>query len=117
MRAGPPGCGVALGGTDLWRSLWEQLTPQQQNVLRAVAASTDGLTTKVTLERFSLGSSGSATNSAAALVEVGRLLKAEGESGYGFDSPYFRGWVILRALADIGFLPPSDLGINRIDEA
>ena len=101
---------------DIWRSLWEQLTPHQQNVLRAVAAGTDGLTTKVTLERFSLGSSGSATNSAAALVEVGRLLKAEGGTGYGFDSPYFRGWVILQALADIGFLPPSDLGINRIDE-
>ncbi len=92
---------------DLWRSLWEQLTPHQQNVLRAVAAGTDGLTTKVTLERFSLGSSGSATNSAAALVEVGRLLKAEGGTGYAFDSPYFRGWVILHALADIGFLPSS----------
>ena len=26
-----------------------------------------------------------------------------------------RGWVILPALADIGLLPPSDLGINRID--
>ncbi len=49
--------------SDLWRSLWEQLTLQQQNLLRAVVASTDGLTTKVTLERFSLGSSGSATNS------------------------------------------------------
>ena len=101
---------------DLWRSLWEQLTPLQQNVLRAVAASTDGLTTQATLERFSLGSSGSATNSAAALVEVGRLLKAEGGSGYGFDSPYFRGWVILHTLADIGLLPPSDLGVDRIDE-
>ena len=99
---------------DLWRSLWEQLTPLQQNVLRAVAAGTDGLTTQVTLERFSLGSSGSATNSAAALVEVGRLLKAEGGSGYGFDSPYFRGWVILHTLADIGFLPPSDLGITPL---
>ena len=120
--AGPPEVDDAFGEIleeqdDLWRSLWEQLTPLQQNVLRAVAASTDGLTTQVTLERFSLGSSGSATNSAAALVEVGRLLKAEGGSGYGFDSPYFRGWVILHALADIGFLPPSDLGINRIDEA
>ena len=94
---------------DLWRSLWEQLTPLQQNVLRAVAAGTDGLTTQVTLERFSLGSSGSATNSAAALVAVGRLLKAESRTGYGFDSPYFRGWVILHTLADIGFLPLSSL--------
>ncbi len=99
---------------DLWRSLWEQLTPHQQNVLRAVAAGTDGLTTKVTLERFSLGSSGSATNSAAALVEVGRLLKAEGGTGYGFDSPYFRGWVMLHALADIGLLPPSDFGVTPL---
>ena len=120
--AGPPEVADAFGEIleeedDLWRSLWEQLTPLQQNVLRAVAAGTDGLTTQVTLERFSLGSSGSATNSAAALVAVGRLLKAEGGTGYGFDSPYFRGWVILHTLADIGLLPPSDLGINRIDEA
>ena len=117
--AGPPEVADAFGEIleeedDLWRSLWEQLTPLQQNVLRAVAAGTDGLTTQVTLERFSLGSSGSATNSAAALVAVGRLLKAEGGSGYGFDSPYFRGWVILHTLADIGFLPPSDLGITPL---
>lgn len=84
------------------RAWWDSLTQIQQNLLRAVAASPKGLTTKSTLKRFSLPSSGSATNTAKALVDDGRLVKVKSGSGYVFDSPFDRGWVILHTLPDIG---------------
>ena len=102
---------------DLWQSHWDRLTAQQQNVLRAVAVAQVGLTKKTTLERFSLGSSGSTTNSAGALVDNGHLQKVTGGTGYRFDNPYFRGWVVLHALADVGVLPPSDLALGSDDES
>ena len=92
---------------DVWQSLWNGLTVHQQNVLRAIAITKEGLTKRATLGRFSLGSSGSTTNTAAALVKAGHLLKTAVGSGYDFDNPYFKGWVIFRTLADIGFMPPS----------
>lgn len=86
----------------LLESTWVGLTALQQNVLRAVAADTDGLTTSVAQRRFGLTSSGSTTNAATALVNAGHLLKAPTTSGYAFDSPFFRRWVVLNTLADVG---------------
>lgn len=116
---------------DLYLRQWKALTPLQQNVLRAVAAGDAGLTTRAMLRRFSLASSGAATNAAAALVGKQLLFRADeagagaagvpsvaagaaGESGfaasvlteyptgYVFDSPFFRAWVWWTALADLG---------------
>lgn len=84
------------------RSWWAGLTSYQQNVLRAVAASEVGLSTRETLGRFALGHSGSASNAAAALVESDRLVRVDRASGYDFDSPFVRGWVIMNALPDVG---------------
>jgi len=86
----------------LLQSLWQGLTGQQQNVLRAVAEDQDGLTTRASLTRFGLTSSGSATNAASAMVEAGVLLKASSPSGYGFENPFFRRWVQRATIGDLG---------------
>jgi hypothetical protein len=86
---------------------WEALTRLQQNVLRAVAGARDGLTTGEVIAQFGLGSTGAATNAAKALLERELLVKAgEGPSGYAFDSPFVRGWVVCNALPDVGILQP-----------
>jgi len=70
------------------------------DVQDAPKRSREASSTKDTLRRFALGHSGSASNAAAALVEDDRLVRAEGGSGYDFDSPFLRGWVVLNALPD-----------------
>ncbi|MFP4624095.1 MAG: hypothetical protein ACLFRX_07965 [Gemmatimonadota bacterium] len=84
------------------RSWWDGLTALQQNVLRAVAGSADGLTTARTRRRFTLPSTGSAANTAKALLEGGRLVRTDNGSGYVFDNPFVRGWVVYHALPDLG---------------
>lgn len=95
---------IVRAESDLIRALWDELTVLQQNVVRALAVSAEGLTTGETIERFSLGSTGSATNAARALVERGMLVRTAA-GGYAFDSPYVRGWVLLNALPDLGITP------------
>ncbi len=85
----------------LLEATWMGLTPLQQNVLRAVAALTEGLTRSSSLRRFGLGSSGSTTNAASALVHAGHLVKAANPVGYAFDSPFFRRWVEQTTLGDV----------------
>jgi hypothetical protein len=92
---------------DSIRNWWNTLTSLQQNVLRAVAGSSSGLTTADTRKKFSLESSGSITNAAAALLEEGHLVRTDNGSGYVFDSPFVRGWVIIHALPDIGVQLPA----------
>lgn len=87
------------------RTLWERLTPLQQNVLRAVAASDDGLTTAATMRRFDLTSSSAVSRIVGKFTEEG-LLVSGGPAGYAFDDPFFRGWVVLRTLPDVGMEKP-----------
>jgi hypothetical protein len=95
---------------DLFHMQWRGLTPLKQNVLRAVAAGAAGLTTRQVIQRFSLVSTGSATNAAAALIEAGLLIREDAFSGervatptgYAFDSPFFLAWVWWNALQDLG---------------
>jgi len=86
--------------------VWERLTPLQQNVLRAVAAADEGLTTRSTMDRFGLTSSAAVSRIVGKFVEEG-LFVAGGPSGCSFDDPYFRGWVVLRALPDAGVEQPT----------
>jgi len=98
---------------DLLLSHWNSLTAYQQNVLRAVAAGMKGLTTQVTLKRFGLGTSGTAVNTANTLIKGGYLIKKDpyahrrltSSTGYEFDSPFFKSWVLKYTLADIGLIP------------
>lgn len=87
---------------DSIRNWWSSLTALQQNVLRAVAGSSAGLTTADTRRKFGLESSGSVTRAASALAGEGHLIRTDNGSGYVFDSPFVRGWVIIHALPDIG---------------
>jgi len=88
---------------DAFHAQWEDASTIQRDVLRAVAATRAGLTTEQTRAAFALPASGSTTKAAATLVAERRLQKAdEAPSGYAFDNPYFRGWVIRNALGDIG---------------
>jgi hypothetical protein len=95
---------------DLHHSVWRGLTSLQQNVLRAIALADGGLTSKNVLRQFSLGSSGAATNAAAALVEADVLTRTDAYSGlrvhtptgYAYDSPFFLAWVWWNALQDLG---------------
>lgn len=89
---------------------WNTLTRQQQNVLRAVAGSGTGLTTGETRRKFSLGETGTPTNAAASLLRDGHLVRTDNGSGYVFDSPFVRGWVIIHALPDMGLtLSPTHI--------
>lgn len=95
---------------DSIRTWWNTLTTQQQNVLRAIAGSSAGLTTAETRRRFSLGQTGTAANAAASLLRDGHLVRTDNGSGYAYDSPFVRGWAIIYALPDMGLaLAPTHI--------
>ena len=106
---------------DLLNALWQSLTSLQQNTLRAVAATTKGLTTRQTIVRFSLGASGTATNAVNGLVKSGILFRDDPytgrrvatPTGYDFDSPFFKAWVMAHTLTDLGLPPPGSLPMDR----
>ena len=86
---------------------WSELASQQQSVLRALAAANTGLTTGATLARFGLGSSSATTRAVQALADRELVLRdPAAPSGYAFDNPYFRGWVVARALPALGIHLP-----------
>lgn len=90
----------------LFQSMWNGLTAQQQNVLRAIAANLDGLTTRASIRRFGLTSSGAATNTARALIDAGHLLKSPSKTGYSFENPFYRRWVEKETMGDLGAAVP-----------
>ncbi|MBI4408659.1 MAG: ATP-binding protein [Gemmatimonadetes bacterium] len=87
------------------RALWEGLTPHQQNLLRAVSVGGGRLTAAITLRRFALKSSSATSQAAARFVEEG-LLEQLGRGQYRIDSPFFQGWIVLKALPDLGIHLP-----------
>jgi len=95
---------------DLLYECWLSLTAHQQNVLRAVAAGEKGLTTRETLAKFTLGPSGTVTNTVNSLIKAGHLIRQDAykrrkvttPTGYDYDSPFFKGWVVRHTLTDIG---------------
>lgn len=84
---------------------WSTLTVLQQNVLRAVAGATTGLTAGVTQRQFGLRPSTMTT--VQTLVATGVLQRTPHGSGYMFDDPFVRGWVVLHALPDLGQVHPA----------
>lgn len=100
-RAGPDDVAAAVAEiagreSPMFERLWTQLTPLQQNVLRAIAAGSERLTSAETMERWALGNSSRTTQTLAALEE--RELVVRAEQGWGFDGPFFRYWVREKAL-------------------
>ncbi len=89
---------------------WAQLSGVQQKVMRAVAASSQGLTTAATRGRFALEQSGSISKTVARLVTDGVVIRTAHGSGYTFDDPFVRGWVLKHAVPDMGLpLPVTHL--------
>jgi hypothetical protein len=91
---------------DLIRARWNAMTSHQHNVLRAIAGASRGLSTRDSLNAFSLRSSAAATQTAKAFLEEGIIVAAKTPTGYAFDNPFMRAWVILNALPDVGIVKP-----------
>lgn len=88
------------------RSWWADLTPVQQNIIRAVAVATSGMTSAEVIRRFSLPSSSAVSQALAKFLEEGIVIR-NGPSGYVLDSPYVRGWVISKTMPDLGIHLPA----------
>ncbi len=86
---------------------WSQLTGVQQKVIRAVAASSQGLTTGATRARFALEQTGSISKTVTRFVHDGVLIRTAHGSGYTFDDPFVRGWVLTHAVPDFGLQLPA----------
>jgi len=86
------------------RAQWAELSPLQQNVLRAASVASAGLTRGAVRRQFGLGDTGPASKTAATLVGKSVLVKTA--RGYEYDNPFVRGWVIANALADAGVALP-----------
>ncbi|HXC24352.1 MAG TPA: ATP-binding protein [Gemmatimonadaceae bacterium] len=86
--------------------VWRALPPNQQNVLRAVAAGAGTLFQSDIRERFSLGkTSGTTAKAIARLVDLEYVTRSGTGTGYVFDSPFFARWVSTRTLQDVGSGP------------
>lgn len=94
-------------GADSTQRWWSQLTGVQQKVMRAVAASSQGLTTGATRARFALEQTGSISKTVARFVAEGVLVRTAHGSGYTFDDPFVRGWVLVHAVPDFGLQLPA----------
>jgi len=100
---------------DFLYACWLSLTVYQQNVFRAVAAGEKGLTTRETLSKFTLGSSGTVINTVNSLIRAGHIIREDAytrkkvttPTGYDFDSPFFKFWVIKHTLSDMGITQVS----------
>lgn len=94
---------------DAMRTTWANLTPVQHNVLRAVAWNGAGLAARATLQRFGVGHGGTARNTALALAARGILEPSStSPTGFSFDSPFVRAWVVANALPDAGMYQPPN---------
>ena len=77
--------------TPLLRSLWNDLSPQQQDVLRVVALGVEQLYSSEVRDQYGLPAGSSVHKAVEALTARGLLLK-EGDRVV-FDSPFFLHWV------------------------
>jgi hypothetical protein len=90
----------------LYDVLWNRLDEREQAVLRAFA--TDAavqITAAHALRRFRLGPKSSVFSTVERLVAAGCLVRL-GTGRYAFDDPYFRRYVQVFGLPDIGEPPP-----------
>lgn len=94
---------------ELYRTIWVGLGAREQAVLRVFAA--DGevqIMAADTLARYRLGPKSSVHSAVERLVEAEHLARL-GPGRYGFDDPFFRRWVQVYGLPDIGEeVPPVE---------
>ena len=91
---------VVRNETPLLRSLWNDLSAQQQDVLRVIALGVEQLYSAQVRDQFALPGASSVHKAVEALVGRGLLVQAE--DGARFDSPFFQRWVRTEVAADLG---------------
>ncbi len=86
-----------LEDADRFQTVWADLAPSQQAVLRAVAAGAEQLYAQSTAAEFGLPTAGSVRKAILALVAKGHLV-ADGDTRV--DDPFFREWILMKAMPD-----------------
>ncbi|HUH11625.1 MAG TPA: ATP-binding protein [Longimicrobiales bacterium] len=88
---------AVLEDADRFATHWDGLADSHRRVLRAVAAGETQLTGQEARERWGLPSSSGTTKAIRVLREGGFL---DASTPARIDDPFFRGWVLLRAMPD-----------------
>src|SRR5690606_10580851 len=91
---------VVRSQTPLLRSLWNDLSAQQQDVLRVVALGVDQLYSAQVRDQYGLPGGSSVHKAVEALTGRGLLVR-DGDKVV-FDSPFFLRWVHTEVAADLG---------------
>jgi hypothetical protein len=86
---------VIRGDGGVFQQIWDGQTTHQRNVLRAVAAGQNALTSADVMRRFGLRSSSAVTQALNSLASKGLLMRRGGVTA--FDDPFFRAWVVMKA--------------------
>lgn len=84
----------------LIRSLWNDLSAQQQDVLRVVALGVEQLYSAEARDRYGLPGASSVHKAVEALIGRGLLVRTD--DGVAFDSPFFLRWVRNEVAVDLG---------------
>jgi hypothetical protein len=93
----------------LFAALWRERQSVDQRILRALAARRDLEPTAAdALQRYRLGPKSTVSSALPRLLEQEVLTRTD-EGRYAFDDPFFRRWVQVNALGDLG-LPVPALG-------
>ncbi len=91
---------VVRNETPLLRSIWNDLSAQQQDVLRVVGLGVEQLYSAQVRDQYALPGASSIHKAVEALTARGLLVL--GDAGPVFDSPFFRRWVATEVAADLG---------------
>lgn len=91
---------VVRSEAPLLRSLWSDLSAQQQDVLRVVALGVDQLYSAEVRDQYGLPGASSVHKAVQTLIERGLLVRDDGR--VAFDSPFFRRWVSTEVAPDLG---------------
>src|SRR5690606_10118157 len=92
---------VVRSEAPLLRSLWSDLSAQQQDVLRVVALGVDQLYSAEVRDQYGLPGASSVHKAVQTLIERGLLVRDDGR--VAFDSPFFRRWVSTEVAPDLGW--------------
>lgn len=91
---------VVRSETPLLRSLWNDLSAQQQDVLRVIALDVDQLYSAEVRDQYALPGTSSISKAVDTLTARGLVVKDS--ERIEFDSPFFRTWVRREVAPDLG---------------
>ncbi len=91
---------VVRNETPLLRALWNELSAQQQDVLRVVALGVQQLYSAEARDQYGLPGASSVHKAVETLI--GRGLLVRDDAGPAFDSPFFLRWVRTEVAPDLG---------------